>query len=73
MCIRDRVYGGLGELRVVCDGLVPVFNVVGPAFVAFAIVFGCTVALDVYKRQALYLDSRQVTLCFWMKADAIRI
>ena len=22
---------------------------------------------------ALYLDSRQVTLCFWMKADAIRI
>ena len=22
---------------------------------------------------ALYLDLRQVTLCFWMKADAIRI
>ena len=41
------VYGGLGELRVVCDGLVPVFNVVGPAFVALAIVFGCTVALVV--------------------------
>ena len=51
------VYGGLGELRVVCDGLVPVFNVVGPAFIALAIVFGRTVALvvgDVYKRQALY-------------------
>lgn len=41
------VYGGLGELRVVCDGLVPVLDVVGPAFVAFAIVFGCTVALVV--------------------------
>ena len=41
------VYGGLGELRVVCDGLVPVFNVVGPAFVVLAIVFGRTVALVV--------------------------
>lgn len=41
------VYGGLGELRVVCDGLVPVLDVVGPAFVALAIVFGRTVALVV--------------------------
>ena len=41
------VYGGLGELRVIRDGFVPVLDVVGPAFVALAIVFGRTVALVV--------------------------
>ena len=63
------VHGGLGEFRVVCDGLVPVLNVVGPTFVALAIVFGCTVALVV----GLVNDKEAVLIAELIEVRHIRV